>query len=371
MDRVEIQADELKRCWSRISSIPEPRSPNDNFALVLLKGIDGAISLTAQNGYVYGVSRASASVDAGPDDTFNIQAVQMAKVIENAEGLVTFKRQGERMRVSCGRWQVFMPSVLGQFMRPEQHDSADKFVTRIEPLVFGLDAACMAIGKGHKQFAVELTVIDMSNSDNPVVFAMDGTNACVAPLPVVEKTEGGSSIKLPRKCVTTLLSFFRHEEGLVRIKYDMNWAGVYNNECALFVIQGEGLIPNWAKIFEINACTDPMQVNRQELSNAVKVASMASDTNSSDECCIHAAIGKGEIVLSAASSQFGSSEVSVPCETGEHDYQFRLHQHRFALALARFTDPMLTFGMSDNNCAVVFKSDALTWFCAVVTEGEA
>jgi len=370
MLRAELQHNDLKHAWDRVSGIPHRSSPNDAFTLVLLTGYAGGVSITAQNGHVYGVSRCPGIVEQGLEP-FIVQAEQMSRLVANADGLVTFRRNGIQMDVSCPGWRVTLPSVSGQFFRPELHEACDKYATRAEQLLFGLESALAATGKSHKSFSVELATLDFRKPNEPVAFGLDGTNASIYRLPVIEENTVGGIAKLPQQGIKQLLSFFRHEEGLVRLTHDVNWLVAYNNECALYARMAEGKLPDWSKIVDSNPHGELMRVTRQELSTAIRAATVAVDPNSPDEGTITVRCDVGTMTLTAQSSQYGSSEATVPYTGGNPSpVQFMVQANRFAKAVSRFADPEIEMGPAEHQGGIIFKAGDLTWILGTVVRGE-
>ena len=371
MPSIETSADNIKAAWARLSHIPNAKPVIDSHSLAMIAKSSTGFSLSAQNQHVYGGSLCVANCDIPEGWKFFVNAAQMNKIVRNAEGVITMKQNSNELVVASRGWIMRLPSIVAEFNRPVLHDGKSTFATKVAQLSAGLEAGKAATGKADKVFAVDIVTLDMTNKERPVVFAIDGTNSSVHDLPIIEEPHNGGVAKLPLPSVSHAISFTRYEDGIVRIMHDMNNAVIYNDACFLYMRLAEGNVPPWGRIIAANACSRIATVETRELSNAVMVVSSVIDPESPEAAGIRVIMDHGTIVLSARSSQFGSSEATVPYEGGpEGPVEFKLGAGRFAKALARFSEPMIQFGLNDNNAGATFQSGPLMWVLAVIAEGE-
>lgn len=375
--KVTVQPDAIKGAMSRIATVPDGKSPLDTHHNISLVAADKRQDVRVfASGPTFCASVVIAGAEREGHGHITLPADQFKSLVGNLSHVAQFKlSDDDKTSMSSPGWNCKLPTIITSLSTPKMAAPFYELSLRIEALTKAVDAAIAISERGAwRGIETDVVVLHFRNHAKPFVFSSDSKQFIIIDLPVTsEEAVEGLVLKVPEKAAKSMLSFFRGQEGLVRVRYTENVVSMWDadgNICFINLMAGACLpVENVRKNVTALPATR-VTVPKVALVQAVRRAALAIKSDMSMSVCLTAKDSTLTAECESDSSGESLAEIEGAVVDGD-DTRIWVNCEELLIALGKLDAEALVLSIGHNDSAMYIDCPPAWWSIAatVPTEG--
>lgn len=375
--KITVQPDALKDAVVRIATVPDGKSPLDTHHNVSLVAADKRTDVRVfASGPTFCASAVIAGAEREGHGHITLPADQFKSLVGNLSHIAQFKlSDDDKTSMNSPGWNCKLPTIVTSLATPKMATPFRELSLRIEALTKAVDAAIAISERGAwRGIETDVVVLHFKDHTKPFVFASDSKQFIMVSLPVTsEEAAEGLVLKVPEKAAKSMLSFFRGQEGLVRIRYTENVVSMWDadgNICFINLMAGASL-----PVEKVRKNLDAIPVTRVtvpkvSLVQAVRRAALAIKNDMSMSVLLTAKDGSLTAECESDSSGESLAEIEGAAVDGD-DTRIWVNCEELLIALAKLDAESLVLSIGHGDSALYIDCPPAWWSIAatVPTEG--
>ena len=324
--KIDVLPHRLKEAARRVSSIPAPSSPVDWYHyLSLISTPDkDSVRIFATNGVAAAIAIVPEAVKSGSGQIV-MHAQQFMSIVNGLDTAATFAiSDTDKITMESAGWKCKLPFIDAKLQSPSLQ-GGHTITLRIEPLLYAVECAMSAVGKGVVLgYDVDSVIFDFKDHTKPRIVSADSKQMVVVNLPTVsQEPHAGQTLKIPVPAAKAFLSFFQGQEGLIKIRYGENHACAWNDLGVIYMLLASGNTIPVDKVIESSSRTASSRVIVPKLTllRAIKRAAVTLKGNESKR--LDLLLNAGMLTLKCEDEATGESTSDVECDNDDTDGKIR------------------------------------------------